>query len=202
MTPTGVAIFAKAPIEGFAKTRLIPRLGASGAALLQRRLIERSVRTAVGAGLGPVSLWCAPDVEHDVFANLAARYDVRLYRQADGDLGARMLHTFETLTVRGPTLLMGTDCAVIAEAHLRRCAKLLSGSDAVAVPVEDGGYILLGLRRALPSLFVGIDWGTEAVMDQTRARAAAASLDLAELEPLWDIDIPKDYDRAVAQGVL
>ena len=202
MTPTGVAIFAKAPIEGFAKTRLIPRLGAAGAALLQSRLIERSVQTAVSAGLGPVSLWCAPDVEHDVFANIAARYDVRLYRQADGDLGARMLHTFETLTVHGPTLLMGTDCAVIAEAHLRRCAKLLSGSDAVAVPVEDGGYILLGLHRALPSLFAGIDWGTEAVMEQTRARAASASIDLAELEPLWDIDNPEDYDRAVAQSVL
>lgn len=200
--PTGVAIFAKAPIEGFAKTRLIPRLGAGGAALLQRRLIERSVQTAIAAALGPVSLWCTPSVEHDVFASLAARDELRVYRQAKGDLGARMLHAFETLTAKGPTLLMGTDCAVITSTHLQRSAQLLSRTDATVVPVEDGGYILLGLHRPVHALFAGVDWGTSTVMDQTRARAEAAGIDLVELEPLWDIDRPKDYDRAIAEGVL
>ncbi len=202
MAPTGIAVFAKAPIAGFAKTRLIPSLGAAGAASLQRQLIERSVQTAVGAALGSVSLWCAPDAEHDAFTDLAARYDVRLYQQVAGDLGKRMQHAFKTLTTNGPTLLMGTDCAVITAAHLQHCAKLLSRTDAVALPVEDGGYILLGLRRASPHLFAGISWGTATVMAETRARAKAASIDLVELEPLWDIDIPEDYNRAVAQGVL
>ena len=200
--PTAIAILAKAPIEGFAKTRLIPRLGAAGAARLQRRLIERSIQTAIAAALGPVSLWCTPSTEHDAFACLAARYELRLFRQADGDLGARMLHAFETLTVKGPTLLMGTDCAVITSTHLQRCAVLLSGADATAVPVEDGGYILLGLHRPVQALFTGVDWGTPDVMNQTRSKAETAGLDLVELEPLWDIDRPEDYNRAIAQGAL
>ena len=57
----GVAILAKAPLAGFAKTRLIPRLGAEGAAALQRWLLQRTVATALSAGIGPVTLWCAPD---------------------------------------------------------------------------------------------------------------------------------------------
>ncbi len=199
---TGIAIFAKAPIEGFAKTRLIPRLGAAGAALLQHRLIDRTVQTAVAAALGPVSLWCTPSIDHDVFANLATRFDLQLNRQPDGDLGARMLCAFATLTAKGPTLLMGTDCAVITSTHLQRSACALAEADATAVPVEDGGYILLGLHRPVPSLFIDVDWGTPAVMDQTRQRAASAGIELIELEPLWDIDRPQDYDRAITQGVL
>ena len=57
----GVAILAKAPLAGFAKTRLIPHLGAEGAASLQRWLLQRTVTTALSAGIGPVTLWCAPD---------------------------------------------------------------------------------------------------------------------------------------------
>ena len=53
----GVAILAKAPLAGFAKTRLIPRLGAEGAAGLQRWLLQRTVTTALSAGIGPVTMW-------------------------------------------------------------------------------------------------------------------------------------------------
>src|SRR3954470_21249023 len=89
-----VAILARAPVPGFAKTRLIPALGLEGAAHLQRRLLERAVRTALEARVGPVTLWCAPDVEHEPFATIAARFDLALASQPSGDLGERMLAGF------------------------------------------------------------------------------------------------------------
>ena len=201
--PLSVAIFAKAPVAGFAKTRLIPRLGPGGAAALQARLIERAVGLARAAQLGPISLWCAPDADHDCFKALAAAGDVEIFQQAPGDLGAKMRDAFAVLGRRGPALLMGTDCVVIEPEHLRHCAQALqTGTDAVFLPVEDGGYILVGLNRPAPDLFDAIAWNTPTVMETTRARAANAGLRVWEGAMLWDLDRPEDFDRAVRAGLL
>lgn len=201
--PIGVAVFAKAPVEGLAKTRLIPRLGAKGAANLQRRLLERTVRIACAANVGPVSLWCSPGVEHDSFRELAANHPLTLHRQDGDDLGQRMDHAFSVMTAERPLLLMGTDCAVIEPWHLVHCANTLRGeADAVFIPVEDGGYILIGLKAATPALFVSMPWGSPEVMEESRRRASTLGLRLFETEPLWDIDLPEDYDRALAQELL
>jgi rSAM/selenodomain-associated transferase 2/rSAM/selenodomain-associated transferase 1 len=200
--PASVAIFAKAPIPGYAKTRLIPRLGEAGAAALQRQLTEYAVRVAIEADVGPVALWCMPDCAHPFFAELQRRYGVALHAQAGADLGERMHHAVEAMATAGSVVLMGTDCAVITAAHVRRCVDALAVSDAAAIPVEDGGYFLLALRRPAPTLFDGIAWSTSSVFAGTRAKAAAAGLSLQVFEPLWDIDRSEDYERAVTEGVL
>ena len=79
-----IAVLAKAPLPGFAKTRLIPALGAEGAALLQARLVEHSVATACAARIGPVTLWGAPDESHPLFQAIGARLGVTLARQDGG----------------------------------------------------------------------------------------------------------------------
>ncbi len=201
--PVAIAIFAKAPIEGFAKTRLVPRLGAKGAADLHQQLIERTILIARAANVGPVSLWCSPSKDEAKFAALGAYHALPLFSQIDGDLGQRMQHTFLVETATMPTILVGTDCAVITPEHFIRCAELLRGeAEAVFIPVEDGGYILIGLRRPIPQLFRAIPWGTSQVMAETRRRAQDAGVKTAELPPLWDIDLPEDYDRALRCGVL
>jgi rSAM/selenodomain-associated transferase 1 len=198
-----IAIFAKAPVAGFAKTRLIPRLGPAGAAMLQARLIERAVSTVCNAGTGPVSLWCAPDPDHAVFRDLAGRFPVALHRQTGGDLGDRMSNAFHTLTRESPALLIGTDCVVLDASHLILSAEALrTGCDAVFLPVEDGGYILVGLRDCAPALFRDIPWSTRGVMAETRQRAASLGLRVVEPAILWDLDWPEDYDRAIALGAL
>ncbi len=82
--PVAVAILAKVPIPGLAKTRLIPLLGAAGAAALQERLIERTVATACAAAVGPVTLWTTPDESHPVFEAICSRH--RIARGAAGRL--------------------------------------------------------------------------------------------------------------------
>jgi uncharacterized protein len=201
--PVSVAIFAKAPVPGFAKTRLIPRLGPEGAARVQSLLARRAVRVARDSNIGPVSLWCTPTTRHPLFQELAGESGVVLHDQAEGDLGARMCEALCRLTRNSPALLIGTDSVVLESRHLISAAKLVRAAcDAVFIPVEDGGYLLAGLRECRPALFQGIAWNTSAVMEKTRKRATDLGLITAELETLWDIDVPEDYDRACALGLL
>jgi rSAM/selenodomain-associated transferase 1 len=191
-----VAVLAKAPIAGLAKTRLIPALGADGAARLQRRLTRQAIRTAQAAGLGPVTLWCTPDARHRFFRALHRTSGVTCLVQPSGDLGERMHVAFRLHCAQGPLLLIGTDCPPLTPAHLRRAAQALcTGLDAVLLPAEDGGYALVGLRSPQASLFTGMRWSTASVMNDTRARARDAGLTWSELEPLWDLDEPADLAR-------
>jgi rSAM/selenodomain-associated transferase 1 len=188
-----VAILAKAPIPGFAKTRLIASVGAHAAAILQERLTERAVETAFAAGLGPVTLWCSPSLDQTSFQLLALRYPLVLRQQPDGNLGDRMLGAIAAQN--GPVLVLGTDCPALTAEDLRAAAAALDGADVVLIPAEDGGYVLIGMRTAYPELFSGITWGTPQVLDQTRARIAVLGLKAAELPALWDVDTEADLAR-------
>lgn len=203
VTQIAIAIFAKAPIAGYAKTRLIPHLGMHGAASLQHQLIAKTIATARAAKLGPVALWCTPTAQEPAFETLAAREQVLRFTQTDGDLGRRMDHAFQVMTAQMPTLLVGTDCPALEPPHFMDCAQILKqGNDAVFIPVEDGGYILVGLRRPAPALFRDMAWGSARVMAATRARARALGLSWQELPALWDLDVAADYDRARALGLI
>jgi rSAM/selenodomain-associated transferase 1 len=191
---TNVAILAKAPVPGFAKTRLIPAIGARAAAALQERLTEHAVKTALAADIGPVVLWCTPDAMHPSFIDLAIGRRLTLKLQPQGDLGARMLAA--TVAGGGPTLVIGTDCPALTALHMRGAASALrDGAEVVLIPAEDGGYVLIGTRAPQPDLFAGIDWGKPTVLADTRARIIARRLALAELPPLWDVDGESDLAR-------
>lgn len=197
-----VAVFARAPEPGRAKTRLIPALGAAAAAELSRRLARRTLEAALEAGLGRVELWCAPDARHPFFLDCARRYPISLAAQGAGDLGERMLRAFNALLGRSArALLIGSDIPAMTAQYLRRAdAALASGCDAVLGPAEDGGYVLIGLRRVAPQLFTGIRWGEASVCEQTRARLEQLALRYRELEPLWDVDRPEDLQRLEPSG--
>ena len=191
-----IAVLAKAPVPGLAKTRLIPALGAAGAARLQRQLTRSALACAQQAQLGGVTLWCAPDTQHRFFRALHSSTGVNCLEQPEGDLGARMLAAFERHCQQAPLLLIGTDCPALTPSHLTAAARaLIDGEDAVIYPAEDGGYVLIGLRRPQPTLFTGITWSTDEVMSETRTQALAHGLRLRELATLWDVDVPADLAR-------
>ena len=193
-----IAILAKAPLAGLAKTRLAPQLGADGAAALQARFIERTVETARAAAIGPITLWATPDREHPVFQTLAALLGVTLEHQPGGDLGHRML----TALGDGPTLVIGTDCPALTADHLRAAAEALRGGvDVVVVPVEDGGYALIGMNRPEPRLFGDMPWGSATVMAETRRRLTRLGLTWREPARLWDVDSAADLERMRSSGL-
>lgn len=194
-----IAVFAKAPVPGLVKTRLIPALDAAAAARLQRQMTRATLAGALQAELGPVTLWCAPDTQQRFFRALHKTTGVHCRPQPEGDLGQRMLSAFEWHCRHSPLLLVGTDCPALQPSHLRAAAKaLLAGADAVFHPTEDGGYALIGLHQAQPCLFTNMPWSTAEVMQETRTRASSGGLRLCELETLWDVDLPSDLPRLYA----
>ena len=202
-----IAVFAKAPVPGEVKTRLIPVLGAEGAARLHRRLVRHALSVArvasAAAGPAPVQLWCAPDATHGFFAGCAAEFDVSLHAQGPGDLGERMARCFASGD--GAALLIGSDIPAMDAACLDAAAAALAEQDAVFVPAEDGGYVLVGLRAGLgtvrDAVFRDIEWSSARVMQQSRERLRTAGLRWRELPPLWDLDRPEDLARLADCGL-
>ncbi len=196
--PAAVAVMAKAPVAGLAKTRLIPLLGATAAARAHRRFTLDTLQVVRAGAAGPATLWCAPDARHRFFRALAQEAGIDCRAQPAGDLGARMAHAVAAhfgANADMPLLLVGTDCPVLSPGHLQAAAAALRSHDAVLIPAADGGYVLLGLRRPIAPVFDAIDWSTARVLEQTRARLRSAGARWIELAPLWDVDEPADWQR-------
>ena len=190
---TALVIFAKSPVAGFAKTRLIPALGAAGAAKLAERLLVHCIAQAMEGGFDHLELCVTPDTAHPAFRRLCSQHGAALTLQGEGDLGMRMHRALDRLLLQhARVLLIGTDAPSLDAARLRLAACALEGHDAVFVPALDGGYALIGLRQPAPSLLLDMTWSTAEVMAQTRARARAAGLRWTELEPVADVDEPAD----------
>ena len=194
----GVAILARAPVPGQVKTRLIPVLGDEGAASLQAWMLRRVVAVALEADVGPVSLWCAGDPQHRDFIRCRELGPLSILPQVAGDLGRRMLAAVRESPTAAGTLVIGTDCPVLGAAHLREAARSMQDHDAVLIPAEDGGYVLIGMKTPSAGAFAGIDWSTPQVMAQTRQGLAAMGWRWAELAMLWDVDRPEDVERMAA----
>lgn len=191
-----IAVFAKVPRPGAVKTRLIPALGAAGAADLQRRLIESTLARARAVADTDVHLWLAGDP-----AGYSPPPGCSVAHQEGSDLGARMAHAFVVTLARSRACaLIGTDCPALTPAHLRESFDQLERNDVVLIPAQDGGYVLIALNAPQPRLFEDIRWGTSSVLETTRERIASAQLRAAYLTPLPDLDTPADLEQAVAAG--
>jgi uncharacterized protein len=188
-----VAVMAKQPLPGKAKTRLAPALGADGAARLAARLLAHALDQASRAAVGPVTLFLDPDAGHGPTQAAACALGVDVQPQGDGDLGERMERLLRAGLDRArAAIVMGTDAPGLDTHVLQAAAAGLARHDAVIVPALDGGFVLLGLTRCPPGLLHGLSWSHDAVLRQTRARLAGAGLDCLELPALADIDTPDD----------
>lgn len=193
---TRIVIFAKAPLPGRAKTRLIPALGAEGAAALARQMLERTAAAAADAGLGVPELCADPGPADPAWTGLLPAGPLRLSAQGPGALGERMAQAAERVIGEGErVLLIGTDCPALDGRRLAAAAAALDRAEAFLHPAEDGGYVLLGLRRFDPSLFAGIAWSTGGVAAETVRRIEALGWSLELGETLRDLDEPADLLR-------
>jgi len=186
-----IIVFARAPVPGQAKTRLVPRLGVWRAARLHARLTLHALRTALAARCGAVELHGTR--RHEFFDSLGVVFRV----QRGQDLGERMYNALShALRRHDAAILIGTDCPLLAPQDLRRAARLLRGGcDVVLAPAEDGGYALIGARRVSPGIFEGIPWGGANVYAATVERLLHSGYRWRALRELWDLDRPEDLDR-------
>ena len=191
-TDTLIIIFAKFPARGMAKTRLQPALGLEGASLIAKQLLLHSVEQALATGLS-VELCVSPAPTDLCWQTLGLPESLQWSAQADSDLGLRMLTASQQgLDKFAQVILIGTDCPSLTPLYIQDAAQKLEQSDTVMIPASDGGYVLLGFKRAHTSLFSNIEWSTASVAAVTRQRIKAMGWTLALLDPLHDIDEPAD----------
>lgn len=176
MTDKRLQIFAKAPVQGQVKTRLIPDLGEKAACDVYLDLLERTVSLAAQTSY-KTQLWCAPDQRHEYFQDQAKNNVVELHDQYGSGLGERMHCALkEGLESAEKVVLIGSDCPVFTVNYLAKAFDALTSSDVVLGPAEDGGFVLVGCRKAQADMFHGVNWG-----DSYKTKADE-DLELAEKE--------------------
>lgn len=200
MTPTStiapqpserLLLFAKYPVPGQVKTRLMSALDAARAARLHRRLAEAALDTASAAG-APVVV-CAAGASLRRFRAWFGR-QATCVRQCDGDLGRRLEDAFARAFRRGASkaVAIGADVPGLTPALLREAMAALNTADVVLGPATDGGYYLIGMCRLHRQLFRHIAWGSGEVLSRTRAILVNSGVSYRELRALSDVDRPAD----------
>jgi uncharacterized protein len=196
-----LAVIAKEPVAGRAKTRLVPALGEVGAARAAAAMLADTLAAVRASGADPW-LCFTPAEARERLGRLAPGFG--LLAQGDGDLGDRLAACLGDLlgTGAGRVAIVGADTPHVPLASYRRAFALLDEVDVVLGPALDGGYYLVAAKAFRPELFVGVPMGTELVLAETLSRAARGGLAVALLPPLRDLDRLEDLASALAAGEL
>lgn len=194
-----IIVFAKAPQPGFAKTRLIPAMGADAAAWLARQMFVHTVREALVANIGTVELCVTPAIDDPAWSGIRLPDDIEITVQGEGDLGERMARAARRNAEQGRSvLLVGTDCVEMSAALLRAASRKLRDYDAVIHCTADGGYALLGLTKFSPFLFNSIQWSSDVVACTTLSRIGQLGWSVHIGKMLHDVDEALDLHRLPA----
>lgn len=183
-----LVLFARYPVPGACKTRLIPALGPEGAADLHRQLTERTVATLRQTAC-PVTL-AFTGADRRAFERWLGS-DIALLEQVEGDLTTKLLACLEP----APVIFLGADTPDLTIDHVNAAIASLRTHEVVIGPAEDGGYYLIAMRQALPQLLTDMPWSTDQVLRETRARLDRLAIAPLLLETLSDCDRPEDLTR-------
>ncbi|MBP6724042.1 MAG: TIGR04282 family arsenosugar biosynthesis glycosyltransferase [Halioglobus sp.] len=191
--------FAREPVAGAVKTRMIPYLSPREACALHSELVLWTAATLVAARLGRVELAVAGAVGHSLFQDCLGLGVASLTLQRGADLGARMYNALVAGLDRFErVVLVGSDCPSIDRDYLNQALAALYQDDIVLGPAADGGYTLVGARRVPREMFEGISWGTAAVYAETTLRLQRSGVAWSALPVLNDIDRPGDLPAWMA----
>lgn len=191
-----VCVFAKAPQPGVVKTRLLAVLSPKQACTVHEGLVS-SCLAAIDSPDWQTQLW-STDPENNFIRQCRQAQRLSHHLQWGSNLGERMANAVhENLQRHEQVIIVGTDCPQIDHEMINTAINhLRSGKDIVLAPADDGGYVLIGFSTQVGAgvleVFNNIDWGTEFVLEQTRARIRSSGLDSFELVTCRDIDRPPD----------
>lgn len=204
-------IFTRYPETGTTKTRLIPVLGAKGAAKLQRKMTEHTLSRMMGlTASNDLTLEIRYDGGNEELMKQWLGSEFEYASQGDGDLGYRMKRAFEDAFGFGAAaaVIIGTDIPDITGADIQKAFDALRQKNMVLGPAKDGGYYLIGFKKnaflqAVGDLFTGIKWGEHDVLKKTIKIATGFGLSYSLLDELDDVDRPEDifiWERSQVLG--
>lgn len=196
-------VFTRFPQPGSTKTRLIPALGAQGAAAMQRCMTENLMAWVKHlCRERPVSV----EIRYAGSENGHLRHwlgeDYLYAPQAAGDLGQRMQQAMTEAQRAGArrTILVGSDIPGLTSAVMHRAFDLLHKRPLVFGPALDGGYYLVGMDCSVDqaqsqAVFENMVWSRADVLQKTLQKAVLAGLKWHLVDRLGDVDEPRDLGR-------
>ena len=187
-----VVVMVKAPVPGTVKTRLL--LPPEEAAALAAAFAGDVVRNA--RAVAEVLIAYAPADGRALLKPLLPD-GLHWTPQRGGGLGERLAGAMADAVALGfgPLLVIGTDSPTLPPAYLAQALTLLTDTDVVLGPTEDGGFYLLGTHRPQPGLFEDVEWSTREVLAQTAENARVHGHSVGFLPPWYDVDTPEDLER-------
>lgn len=195
-----ILIFAKVPVAGRVKTRLMPRLTGAEAAALHRACLEDVLRTVAGlpSRFEKRILFAGPPTTVRQLKRTLVPRNISVGLQARGNLGRRLLAGLRPLFRSGISrvVVIGTDTPWLSRRRILGALRMLARNDVVFGPTKDGGYYLIACRRSIPKMFSNIAWGTDRVMEQTKRRLRSLGLRCHLLPLDFDLDRPEDLERS------
>jgi rSAM/selenodomain-associated transferase 2/rSAM/selenodomain-associated transferase 1 len=204
-------IFTRYPETGTTKTRLIPLLGAKGAANLQRKMTEHTLSRMMGlTASNDLTIEIRYDGGNEELMKQWVGSVFEYVLQGDGDLGCRMQRAFEDAFKSGAAaaVIIGTDIPDLTGADIQKAFDALKQKHMVLGPAKDGGYYLIGLQKNtflqdVGELFAGIKWGDHDVLKKTLNISKRLGLSYSLLDELDDVDRPEDlliWERSQVLG--
>lgn len=190
-------VFARAPVPGKAKTRLLPVFTAEEACEIHLALLgdvlERAMRAVAGSAHVTLA-WSAPP---GAVPEGVVPPGVAVETQEGADLGERMARAFQSHLKTGfrRVVVLGSDAPTLPADHVAASFEVLHRSPVVIGPAADGGYYLIGMSRLVLDAFRGVRWGSGEVLLATRARLRKSGTPFAELGVWHDVDTPEDVGR-------
>lgn len=200
---TLVCLFAKAPVAGRVKTRMLGHLSEQQCLDLHQDLIRHVCAEAARLPSAHFVVEMHVTAPHAFFDEQCRAYGFEWRLQQGADLGARMTHAVtEGLTRFSAVILLGCDCPFVGSDSIEALNAALATNPAAMIPATDGGYVALALKRSAPSLFSDMAWGTEQVAADTRQRIEQLGWRYTELATSHDIDRPADLSRLASLPAL
>lgn len=184
MSVTVIQLFAKPPVEGKVKTRLVPDIGSKSAAAVYQHCLLSNINLIQNSAFD-YQIWLTEPSDHKLFNNENIHY------QQGRNLGERMFHALSEALSTGynKAILMGSDLLDLTPSLLQKACDKLQRHDLLFIPALDGGYVLIAAKQTIePEIFNGIDWGSNKVLRQTLEKAMSSGIDTVVLNPLRDID--------------
>jgi rSAM/selenodomain-associated transferase 1 len=188
-----IQIFAKPPVEGKVKTRLIADLGELVATDIYRYCLDYTLNLVRQSGLD-YQIWLSEDSSDPIFQGEA--YNL----QQGPNLGSRMLQAISSqlqrqITGNPKVILIGSDCLDMTLDHFQQALDALCNHDIVLLPALDGGYALIACGKIEAQLFADVDWSTGSVLEQTLKNARTLNYRVSKLETVRDIDTLQDVSH-------
>ena len=194
-------VFVRAPELGRLKTRLAADAGDRRALSIYRALAEHTLDVARRVADCRLVVHYAPAGAASVMTRWLGS-DIELRAQQEGDLGERLAGAIDDALIHGArsVVVVGTDCPGVTVELVERAFTELERHDVVLGPAIDGGYYMIGVRKAHSTLFLGIPWSTGETLSATLSAARAADLDVSLLDERRDIDTLADWRAWCAEA--